>query len=790
MSSLATSRFAPHSGLSGETENIATIYRCWREGETVPMAICGNCFNQLAEGSICSICGCDNTREGKKHLTALPAGTVLNQRYFVGRVLGQGGFGVTYLAQDYATKDRIAIKEYFPTDFIMRVPGMTAVRFQTDERAADFETGKQQFLEEARTLAELIGDEHIVRIYRYFEENGTAYFAMEYVEGKPLNDYLEERKQLMTTEEANALFLPLMESLANVHSKGIVHRDISPDNIIIRPDGSGKIIDFGAARYSTGEMSKSLDVVLKHGFAPLEQYTRRGRQGPFTDVYALAATYYFAVTGRVPPDAADRVSEDLLAAPGELNAKISKSMDSVLLRALAVDYRDRYQTMTEFRTALVDAGRGKGERRVKASQKKGRAKGVPQTAGSAAGTVRSGAGKKRKALIVPVSVATVLVITLSALTVWYLRTNPERTLRKQYDQAIDLREKGQYAEAILTFEALGDYEDAGTQILATWYAQGVEKSAAGDWENAVSAFENAGDYSDAAKQISAAWYAEGREKESLQNWTGAREAYLLAGSYQDAEERANSALFLEAERLYYEARDHTSAYQLVKDHEKSATANMLAFMGDCNYKGSGTKENNDEAYRLYSLAAEQDNPLGLYGKGLCIKFGYGVEKNEEEGDEFLFQACQGLVSKAAEESDRYVSGRMYWYAAHCYMYGHGVKKDEEKADEFARLGAALGDPDSCRYMANSYVQEKDYSTALSIAEIGAVHGSIDCAYLAGLLYEGTLVAEPDPEKAIEYFQIGIDLIQQDDKGYNCTLDDLETAMEYAKHDLENAHAEE
>ncbi len=340
------------------------------------MAICGNCFNNIPDSGACPICGYDNTENARKYASALPVGTVLNRRFFAGRVLGEGGFGITYLAQDYVTKERVAIKEYFPTEFIARDKNTGFVQLHSEDRGESFLTGKQQFLAEARTLAEFIGDEHIVRIYRYFEENDTAYFAMEYVQGKALNKYIEDRKQLLTADEANEIFLPLMESLANVHTKGIVHRDISPDNIIIQPDGSGKIIDFGAARYSTGEMSKSLDVVLKHGFAPPEQYVRRGRQGPFTDIYALAATYYFAITGKVPPDSVERIVDDTLVPPSRQNSAISKKLDPVLTKALAPNYKDRYQSMGEFRAALTKAC-GIDSENVKSKAESGKKHGFP-----------------------------------------------------------------------------------------------------------------------------------------------------------------------------------------------------------------------------------------------------------------------------------------------------------------------------------------------------------------------------------------------------------------------------
>ena len=315
------------------------------------MALCYQCFREKGAETVCPFCGYDPTGSAKKHPMALRPESILNGRYILGRVLGQGGFGITYIAQDYQTKERVAVKEYFPTEFAGRTNG-THVQIYSEEREAGFAYGKAQFLEEARTLAAVTGSENIVRIHSYFEENGTAYFTMDYVEGLPLDEYLKTRGARLKAAEAAALLLPLMGALDTVHRKGIVHRDIAPDNIIISPEGKARLIDFGAARYSTGEKSKSLDVILKHGFAPMEQYTRRGRQGPWTDVYAMAATYYFALTGKVPPDAIERIAEDTLEPPSALGSDLSAGEEQVLLKGLAVQAPERWQTMGEFRAAL------------------------------------------------------------------------------------------------------------------------------------------------------------------------------------------------------------------------------------------------------------------------------------------------------------------------------------------------------------------------------------------------------------------------------------------------------
>ena len=319
------------------------------------MAQCWNCFREKDSDGVCPHCGYDPAKQRDRYPLALQPGSILNGRYTVGRVLGQGGFGITYIAQDYETKDRLAIKEYLPTELAGRKPDGASVVVYSGDREENFAYGKGQFLAEAKTLAEFVGDEHIVRIHSYFEENGTAYFVMDYVAGPSLDEYMKTKGGRLTPQEAGKLLLPLMASLGGVHAKGIVHRDIAPDNILIENGVCAKLIDFGAARYSTGEKSKSLDVILKHGFAPYEQYLRRGRQGPWTDVYGLAATYYYAITGRVPADATERRDEDTLVSPSELGVKLSKAAETTLKKALAVLSENRYQTMAEFCSDLTRA---------------------------------------------------------------------------------------------------------------------------------------------------------------------------------------------------------------------------------------------------------------------------------------------------------------------------------------------------------------------------------------------------------------------------------------------------
>ena len=295
-----------------------------------------------------------------KYPFALPYGSVLAGQYITGRVLGQGGFGITSLAWDDRLKTRVAIKEFLPDTMAVRAAGSPQITVYTGQRQENFQYGMERFLDEAKVLAKFQGDPRIVGVQSYFEENGTAYFVMDYVEGTSLKAYIQSRGGKLPWEEAMGLLTPVMDALDAVHREGIIHRDVTPDNIFLTSGGGVKLLDFGSARYSLGDRSRSLDVVLKAGYAPKEQYTRRGRQGPYTDVYSLAACLYAAITGYLPPESLDRVDEDELVLPSTRGIRLPQAVEDVLLKGLEVQPADRYQTMGEFRQAL-DAARTPAE---------------------------------------------------------------------------------------------------------------------------------------------------------------------------------------------------------------------------------------------------------------------------------------------------------------------------------------------------------------------------------------------------------------------------------------------
>lgn len=308
-----------------------------------PQRICYGCFQEKEPG-VCPHCGYDDKEE--QPYLALPRGTILNGRYLTGKVLGIGGFGITYLGYDLTLDIKVAIKEYMPSGMATRYTDGYTVTL-TGRTEKEYAAGMERFLDEARILAKLQNLPNIVSVHNYFKENNTAYFVMEYIEGMSLKEYLAERGNVIPYTEALAILLPVMKALCEVHSMNLIHRDISPDNIYITASGESRLLDFGAARFSLGD-NKSVSVILKHGYAPEEQYSSHGNQGPWTDIYAMGATMYRCTTGTVPPDSIERMRNDNIKRPSELGVRMPPVIEGAIMKALSVKTSDRYSNMEAF----------------------------------------------------------------------------------------------------------------------------------------------------------------------------------------------------------------------------------------------------------------------------------------------------------------------------------------------------------------------------------------------------------------------------------------------------------
>ena len=317
--------------------------------DPTPDAPCPHCF-EPDPGQPCRHCGwqpgLDNQSPG------LPLGTRLHGTYRIGRVLGHGGFGITYLAWDENLELRLAIKEYLPLHLAGRDGDRATLSVRPGEAREQFDHGLTGFLNEARALARFDQHPGIVGVKGYLRANGTGYMVMEYVPGITLKTFLERRGGRIPFADALALLMPVMDALRAVHQVDLLHRDIAPDNIYITTGGQVKLLDFGAARQALRDQSQSLSMIFKPGYAPWEQCHKGGRQGPWTDCYALAATLYRAITGQPPPESPDRMEQDELVAPSRLGIALPAAAEAVLMQALAVKAKDRIQEMVSLQKGL------------------------------------------------------------------------------------------------------------------------------------------------------------------------------------------------------------------------------------------------------------------------------------------------------------------------------------------------------------------------------------------------------------------------------------------------------
>jgi serine/threonine protein kinase len=317
-----------------------------------PESLCMGCMSEKGDAPVCSVC---EWQEGTlpDSSSQLPPRTLVADKYLLGRVLGQGGFGITYLAWDLILGRKLAIKEYFPRELCSRARDDRTVQPLNTRSREDFGYGLSKFVEEGRALARFRDYPGIVALLDFFEANGTAYIVMDYMDGMTMKQYLESQGGRIAFDLAVEILIPVMDALREVHRVGMLHRDISPDNIYINSDRQIKILDFGSTRYAMREQSQHLTVLFKPGYAPLEQYSSGGKQGPWTDVYAVGATFYRALTGKSPSEAPDRLAQDDLLPPSRLGAKLPPASETALMKALAVHWEKRFQNIADFQESVV-----------------------------------------------------------------------------------------------------------------------------------------------------------------------------------------------------------------------------------------------------------------------------------------------------------------------------------------------------------------------------------------------------------------------------------------------------
>lgn len=313
---------------------------------------CKNCFKIFDnEYARCPFCGYSDG-EPPKELYHLYPGTELLGRYVIGEVLGFGGFGITYKAWDKKFETILAIKEYYPSGIVNRNPGESEVILFTGKKKDIFDNGLVRFLDEAKNMAKFSQNNNIVNVFEYFEDNNTGYIVMEFLDGISLNSYLLKQTQKLPLDEIMTITMSVCSALRELHDIGIIHRDVSPDNIFMCSNGKIKLIDFGAARFSLNE-EKKMTIILKPGFAPPEQYEKINKQGPWTDIYALGATVYLLLTGTKPDESTNRKIEDKVIPPSKLDPSIPEYISNTVMKAIALDKKNRFTSIDKFEKALL-----------------------------------------------------------------------------------------------------------------------------------------------------------------------------------------------------------------------------------------------------------------------------------------------------------------------------------------------------------------------------------------------------------------------------------------------------
>lgn len=315
---------------------------------------CLNCMREITSGIFCADCVNLNIRETAPH--QLKLGTILKGKYLVGTVIGEGGFGITYIGRDLVLDKKVAIKEFYPMGHINRNNETSGhLTISTEAQRELVRKGMDRFLEEARNIAQFSEEPGIVDVTDFFEENDTAYIIMEYLDGKTLADHIKEFGA-MNTDKVFELMIPIISALAKIHKLGVIHRDISPDNIMYLSKGELKLMDFGAARCYM-ERNRELTSTIKRGYAPQEQYTSNSEQGPWTDVYGLCATMYKCITGVTPKDALERMAQDDLKRPSEYGMRINPQLEGAIMHGLALNPEKRCRSMEEL-LSVVQNGVG------------------------------------------------------------------------------------------------------------------------------------------------------------------------------------------------------------------------------------------------------------------------------------------------------------------------------------------------------------------------------------------------------------------------------------------------
>jgi TPR repeat protein/serine/threonine protein kinase len=707
----------------------------------------------LAAPGRCSSCQWDDA-DYPETQTHLPRHYLLADRYYIGRILGQGGFGVTYMAWDSKLERAVAIKEYFPKDQCSRLMDRVTLRPNGGDKQEQYLYGLRGFLEEARSLAHFSSHPNVVSIIDHVEANGTAYLIMGYLEGVTLKSYLEDPRNGGRVSFATALqiLMPVMDALREVHARGMLHRDVSPDNIYLTRQGQVKLIDFGAARHAIGEHSQTLSAVLKPGYAPEEQYRSKGKQGPWTDVYAVSATMYRCITGKLPPTSIDRMMEDELEPPSRYCQDLPPQMEAVLLKGMAVRAPQRFEDVGQLQQALTQREPQREAQRETPPPPPPQGpqqQPMPQYAG-AHSILPPPPRSSRTGLWIGVSSLILVVLILGGFVVRYFMIQNEAELGEK------LFKTHEYAAALPHLTSAAEADNAKAEMyLGIEYLNGfgVSKNytVARTWLEKAAA-ENQGRAMNALGLLYRNGWAVTKDEEQARMWfekaanAGEFRAFTNLGDLYEAGANRDHA---KAEEWYKKGLDACTNAAVIghdpvamgtlgnmyhngigttqdlgkaKDwYERGAAEGdetSMAGLGNAYFYAEGTPKDDTEAYKWYQKAAGQGNAFAMYMLGVLYEDANG--RSQIKADP---AAAREWYLKAAEKGD---SGGMY-NAGRAYYYAIGGSRDYSQAMAWYEKAAEAGSAEAMNELGVMHVRgegtDRDYAKARQWYEKAADAGN-------------------------------------------------------------------
>ncbi len=645
----------------------------------------------------------------------LPVNTILDG-YRIVRVVGSGGFGITYEAEDLSLHTTVAIKEYYPVEFGDRDTTMS-VRPKSERHKQTFDWGRSNFLQEARTLARF---EHpsIVRVLRVFEAHATAYMVMRFEHGKNVEVWLRELRRPPTQEELDRIVAPLLDALEMLHGESFLHRDIAPDNIIVRADGTPVLLDFGTARRRVAEMSRALTGIVKAGYSPQEQYAADGRlQGPWSDIYALGGTLYRAIAGKPPEEATLRAIDDRMAPAGQAaTARYRPTFLAAIDACLQVRHSARPQSIAELRPMLLGTGAAPARRAERAATA-----GIGPAGPSQPLSVATTGTEIARRWPLVAAIAAVLFGAIGGVVYSRWHDGEVRKFEPDSQQAAERATAEELARREM--EAKSKAEEARTAAQKRASLEKVRRGAQAER-----------DFQEGERYL--------RGRGLAVDYDKAREGYEKAAA------GGHSGGMVGLGWLYQTGRGVPKDYAKAREwYEKAAAAGNGAGMANLGWlyrDGLGVPRDYDKALEWYGKSAAAGNSAGMANMGWLYQHGWGVPQDFEKAREWY--------EKSAAAGNVIAMTNLGWL----YRDGMGMPRDYDKArgwyEKAAAAGYSLGMLNLGWFYHNGWGVPRDFAKAREWYEKAAAAGNASAMTELGWLYRNALGVQRDYAKAREWFE--------------------------------------